>query len=262
MPSNIQGMVISGLLVLVLLLSLVLLPATAGGMPGPEEATPPTNATGWNDLGNIYFSQLRFDRAADAYSQAILLDPGFARAYFNRGKSYAELGLYDEAIADYEKAIECDPSLKGVVGNFLDTAIRNRYVTLPGEALLKGSSFPGGQYLAVDNSRGSSDVVVALAPQGQRGAILAVYVPVGYSKRFDQVVPPGIYDVYITTGERWNPKEKSFAVESGCLVWTAPQVFAGVQNKGLTLTFIDWHPPSSWWDHSLLPIAPEQFPVI
>jgi tetratricopeptide (TPR) repeat protein len=165
MPSNIQGITISGLLVLVLLLSPVLLPATAGGVPGPDETTPPTNATGWNDLGNIYFSQLRFDRAADAYSHAISLDPGFARAYFNRGKSYAELGFYNEAIADYEKAIECDPSLKGVVENFLDIAVRNRYVTLPGEALLKGSSFPGGQYLAVDNTRGRYEIVVALAPR-------------------------------------------------------------------------------------------------
>lgn len=248
--------------ILLILIPLISLPVAAGDSPGPDESIPVMTASLWNDRGNTYSSQLRWDLAIDAYSHAIELDPGFARAYFNRGKAYAELGRYDDAIADYEMAIDRNPSLKGVIEHFLETAVRNRYVTIPGEALLKGTLLPGGQFLAVDNTKGTSDVVVALTPRGQRGAILAVYVAKGHSHRFDQVVPPGIYDVYITTGERWNPKEKAFAVETGYLMWKAPQVFAGSGNSGLTLTFIQWYPPSSWWDPALVPINPEQFPVV
>lgn len=262
MTATDQRMTFHFLFLLILLVPLITLPVAAGDSPGPDESTPAMTAPLWNDRGNTYSSQLRWDLAIDAYSRAIELDPSFARAYFNRGKAYAELGRYDEAITDYELAIYHDPSLKGVIEHFLDIAVRNRSVIIPDEALLKGTLLPGGQFLAVDNTKGMSDVVVAMTPRGQRGAILAVYVAKGYSHRFDQVVPPGIYDVYITTGERWNPKEKAFAVETGYLMWKAPQVFAGSGNTGLTLTFIQWHPPSSWWDPALIPITPEQFPAL
>jgi tetratricopeptide (TPR) repeat protein len=262
MTATVQRMIYYFLFLLILLVPCIFLTAASGDSLGPDNLSPGMTASQWNDRGNTYSNQLRWDLAIDAYSRAIEIDSSFARAYFNRGKAYAEMGRYDEAIADYEMAIVHDPSLRGVIEHFLDTAVRNRYVTLPGEALLKGTMLPGGQFLAVDNTKGNSDVVIALTPQGQRGAILAVYVAKGHSYRFDQVVPPGIYDVYITAGERWNPKEKAFAVETGYLMWRAPQVFAGSGNGGLTLTFIQWHPPSSWLDPALVPITPEKFPVL
>ncbi len=261
MPATIRKK-FSSASILFLLLSAILLPVTAGTMQGVDGQAAGTTAAGWNSLGNTYSSQLRWDIAADAYTRAIEIDPGFARAYFNRGKAFAELGRYEEAIEDYRKAVEHDPSLAGVVENFLEIAVRNSRGTFPGDALIRGHFFPGGQFLAVDNTRGRSDVVIALTPQGQRGAILAVFVAKGHSRRFDQVIPPGIYDVYITTGEHWNQNTKSFAVETGHLLWKAPQVFAGPENRGLTLTFIDWSPPASWLEYSLVPIAAEKFPVL
>lgn len=247
---------------LVILFAVALVQAAAGEVQGGRGEAPVGTAAGWNLLGSTYASQLRWDAAVDAYSRAIAIDPGFARAYFNRGKAYAALGHYEEAIADYERARALDRSLSAVVEPFLEAAARERKSRIPGQALLRGAMYQGGQFLAVDNTRGRSDIVVALAPERQRGAILAVYVAKGYAQRFDQVVPPGIYDVYIMTGEGWDPARRSFATTTGHFKWTLPAVFSGARHRGFSMTFIDWQPPSSWWIHSLRPIPPEQFPLM
>ena len=41
--------------------------------------------------------------------EKIELDPDSAAAYINRGRSYYELGQYQRAIEDFDKAIELDP---------------------------------------------------------------------------------------------------------------------------------------------------------
>ncbi|MDI9633705.1 MAG: tetratricopeptide repeat protein [Methanolinea sp.] len=250
------------LVMLAFLLAAALVQAAAGEAQGGGGEAPAGTAAGWNALGSTYASQLRWDAAVDAYSRAIALDPGFARAYFNRGKAYAALGHYDEAIADYERAMALDRALSAVVEPFLEAAARNRGTRGAGQALLRGAMYQGGQFLAVDNTRGRSDVVVALAPERQRGAVLAVYVAKGYAQRFDQVVPPGIYDVYIMTGEGWDPAGRSFATTTGHFRWTLPAVFSGARHRGFTMTFIDWEPPASWWVHAVQPIPPEQFPLV
>jgi tetratricopeptide (TPR) repeat protein len=50
-----------------------------------------------------------YDQAIADYTKAIKLDPEDAIAYTNRGLTYDEKGLYDQAIADYTKAIKLDP---------------------------------------------------------------------------------------------------------------------------------------------------------
>ncbi|MCU0633035.1 MAG: tetratricopeptide repeat protein [Methanolinea sp.] len=237
-------------------------PASAEMVIVSGEAGTLATAVAWNDMGNTYASQYRWDAAIDAYTRAISLETGFARAYFNRGKAYAALKRYDEAIADYEKAIALDPTQRPVVANYLESALSIRYPTIPSGSLVKGSWQPGSQFLAIDNSQGSSDLVVALAPRGSKGALLAVYVAKGYAHRFDQVVPQGPYDIYITFGERWDPRIQSFAKVGGYLKWELPQYFSGLDSQGYTMTFITWQPPSSWWNYSLTPIAQDQFPVL
>jgi len=37
------------------------------------------------------------------------LAPEYAEAYINRGVAYAEIGKHEQAIRDYDKAIELDP---------------------------------------------------------------------------------------------------------------------------------------------------------
>jgi Flp pilus assembly protein TadD len=59
--------------------------------------------------GVQYAARGRYDEAILAYSRAIEIWPGFARAYVNRGNVYRVKGLYDEAIHDDAKALEIDP---------------------------------------------------------------------------------------------------------------------------------------------------------
>ena len=219
-------------------------------------------AAAWNSEGNTYASQYRWDAAIDAYTRAIAIDPGLARAYFGRGVAYAALKHYDGAIADYEAAIAADPSQRPVVEPYLESAVSVRYPTIPSGSLVKGSWQPGNHYLAIDNSKGTSDILVALAPRGSKGAILAVYVAKGFIHTFEQAVPAGNYDVYITFGERWDTKTRSFAREGGYLRWELPQYFTGSPRQGYTMTFVDYRTVPGGWSYTLSPIAKDQFPAL
>lgn len=246
-----------------LILSVVLL---AGGVSaemvlisGQSDTT--SAASAWNDLGNTHASQFRWDAAIEAYTRAIDMDPGYARVYFNRGRAYAALKQYDEAITDYEKAVALDPSQKAVVAHYLETALSLRYPPIPSGSVVKGSWQPGNHFLAIDNAKGTSDILVALAPRGSKGAQLAVYVAKGFSHTFEQAVPPGPYDIYITFGERWDIKTRSFAKEGGYLKWELPQYFSGSPRQGYTMTFIDYRAIPAGWSYTLSPISKDQFPV-
>ncbi len=53
----------------------------------------------------------QYEEAIAEFTKAIELDPSYARAYSSRGGAYFSKGEYDKAIADYTKAIELDPKL-------------------------------------------------------------------------------------------------------------------------------------------------------
>ena len=59
--------------------------------------------------GNAYDKKGLYDRAIANYDKAIKLNPKHANAYNNRGRAYGEKGLHDRAIADYDKAIKLNP---------------------------------------------------------------------------------------------------------------------------------------------------------
>ena len=54
-------------------------------------------------------AQGKFKEAKEEFEKAIRLDPKYAEAYNERGRTYARKGHYDQAISDYTKAIEIDP---------------------------------------------------------------------------------------------------------------------------------------------------------
>ena len=58
--------------------------------------------------GLAYQIERNIDRAIADYSEAIRLDPTFARAFNNRGAAYAAKQDYDRAIADYNQAIRLE----------------------------------------------------------------------------------------------------------------------------------------------------------
>ncbi|MGN0015740.1 MAG: tetratricopeptide repeat protein [Candidatus Avelusimicrobium sp.] len=81
----------------------------------PEEGTMSAEdcfqkAFGWSNLKD-------YDRAIRWNTQAIEVDPKYAKAYYNRGIAYRKLQEYDKAIADYTQAIELDPKFSMAYNN-------------------------------------------------------------------------------------------------------------------------------------------------
>jgi tetratricopeptide (TPR) repeat protein len=261
MPATLRGkFYLAGLLFTGLLLLVPAAPALLVIAPG--DTSPANTAAAWNDLGNSFASQKRYDMAIDAYNRAIALEPNFARAYFSRGVALAALGRHEQALESYDRALELDPSLSAVMESYREVSENVVYPPIPSGSLVKGSWQSGWNYLAIDNRAGAHDVVVALAPRGSTGASFAVYVAKGYSHRFDQVLPPGYYDVYIAFGERWDNQRKEFARDAGYLRWELPQTFGGLQGRGYTMTFVTQGPMPSWWSYTLTPIGRAQFPAL
>ncbi|MGK7949257.1 MAG: tetratricopeptide repeat protein, partial [Xenococcaceae cyanobacterium] len=62
-------------------------------------------------LGNSYYYQGNYQQAISDYDRAIEIDPQLADAYNNRGNAHSYQGNYQQAISDYDRAIEIDPQL-------------------------------------------------------------------------------------------------------------------------------------------------------
>jgi len=60
-------------------------------------------------LGLNYYKQGEYDLAVTEFSRALLVNPDFAMAYYNRAVAYSQKGQFNKAISDYNKAIEADP---------------------------------------------------------------------------------------------------------------------------------------------------------
>ena len=59
--------------------------------------------------GYAYLNKGDYDKAIADYTEAIRLNPGHAETYCNRGYAYFEKGDYDKAIADLTKAVRVNP---------------------------------------------------------------------------------------------------------------------------------------------------------
>lgn len=67
-------------------------------------------ATRYNNRGIAYGNIGDYDKAIADHNKAIELDPTFAKAYNNRGLDYVNKKDNDRAIVDYSRAIELDPN--------------------------------------------------------------------------------------------------------------------------------------------------------
>jgi predicted O-linked N-acetylglucosamine transferase (SPINDLY family) len=75
-----------------------------------NDAVPDT----WNNRGTVLNDLMRYDDAIADFDKAISLQPNYSEAFFNRGKSLAELKRYEEACAAYDRALALKPDLAGV----------------------------------------------------------------------------------------------------------------------------------------------------
>ena len=62
----------------------------------------------WLEKGYNFHMYKEYDKAIEAHTSAITLDPKLAKAYNNRGFAYNKKGQYDKAIEDYSSAIALD----------------------------------------------------------------------------------------------------------------------------------------------------------
>ncbi len=63
-----------------------------------------------SNRGNAHLRLAQNEQALKDFNRAIEIDPTNARAYQNRGNYYFRSKRYDAAIANYDKAIQSDPS--------------------------------------------------------------------------------------------------------------------------------------------------------
>jgi tetratricopeptide (TPR) repeat protein len=59
--------------------------------------------------GIAYDINGQWDEAIVEYNKAIEINPGYAQSYFTRGGHYVQKGQYDKAISDFNKVIEINP---------------------------------------------------------------------------------------------------------------------------------------------------------
>jgi tetratricopeptide (TPR) repeat protein len=60
-------------------------------------------------LAGCYSDLKRYAEAEKAYTQALRLNPGYAKTYYNLGNTYYHTGRVDKAIEFYSKALQIDP---------------------------------------------------------------------------------------------------------------------------------------------------------
>ncbi len=88
-------------------------PSKGDGMPESVQETVRTHL----NHGRACLDKGKYDDAIADYDKAIALDPNVAIAYTNRGLAYGRKGAFDRAIADYTKAIALDPNFADAYTN-------------------------------------------------------------------------------------------------------------------------------------------------
>jgi len=59
----------------------------------------------YNNLGQAYLGNREFYRAIPFLKESLRLNPYFSHAHYNLGIAYQGIGLYDEAVTEYQKTL-------------------------------------------------------------------------------------------------------------------------------------------------------------
>lgn len=73
--------------------------------------TSPSDPKTHNNLGDMYARHGQMDKAIEAFSEAIRLNPNYAAAWYNRGNTYKHMKNDDEALKNFQVAVEKDPTI-------------------------------------------------------------------------------------------------------------------------------------------------------
>jgi Tfp pilus assembly protein PilF len=92
-------------------------PPTAVPPTPTAAATPTPSAYDHLDTGNDYLDQGQFDQAIAEFQAAVQLDPDLTNAHYNLGLAYQKQGKLDEAAGAYQAAIQLDPNLSDAHNN-------------------------------------------------------------------------------------------------------------------------------------------------
>lgn len=82
--------------------------------------TPPARYSRNMNLGNRYLLAMDYEKAAQAFTAAITIEPKKAEAYIGRGDAYAGLKEPEKAQADYIEAVQLDPGVQEAVQKKID----------------------------------------------------------------------------------------------------------------------------------------------
>ena len=85
----------------------------------------PNNSATYNNRGVAYNIKSESDLAIADFSKAIEINSDHAEAYYNRGLAYSDKGDYDPAVKDFSKAIEINPDF-AIAYNNRGVVYRNR----------------------------------------------------------------------------------------------------------------------------------------
>ncbi|WP_157153676.1 tetratricopeptide repeat protein [Brachyspira murdochii] len=77
----------------------------------------PNHIKSYNNRGMIKYDMGFFEDAIKDYDRAIELDNNYFEAYFNRANAQYSLKMYKEALKDYKKALELDTTNNTVIEN-------------------------------------------------------------------------------------------------------------------------------------------------
>jgi Tfp pilus assembly protein PilF len=71
----------------------------------------------YNNRGNAYLHKGSIDQALSDYNRALEIDPGYANAYNNRGNAYLQKGDIGQAIFNYNEALKINPGYADAYNN-------------------------------------------------------------------------------------------------------------------------------------------------
>ena len=72
---------------------------------------------GHNNLGVVFLKRGQIDEAVEEFQKALEINPNYKEAHSNLGIALVQKGQVDEAIAQYQKVLEIDPNFLGAYSN-------------------------------------------------------------------------------------------------------------------------------------------------